>query len=114
MRLTPPGSRACGPSITTDCTGTAVRPRAPTLSIRWPSLSCTSTGRRCTIAPRSPCYAICTGRRELAAMAYEFQVVFDCQRPHELADWWAETMGWQVEPQDESFIKEMIAQGHAS
>lgn len=47
-------------------------------------------------------------------MAYEFQVVIDCQRPHELAAWWAETLGWEVEPQDEAFIKKMIAEGHAS
>ena len=47
-------------------------------------------------------------------MPYEFQVVIDSQRPHELADWWAETLGWAVEPQDESFIKKMIAEGHAT
>jgi hypothetical protein len=29
-------------------------------------------------------------------MAYEFQVAIDCERPHELADWWAETLGWVV------------------
>ena len=33
-------------------------------------------------------------------MAYEFQVAVDCADPHVLADWWAETLGWQVEPQD--------------
>jgi hypothetical protein len=47
-------------------------------------------------------------------MAYELQVVVDCQHPHELADWWAETLGWAVEPQDESFIKRMIAEGYAT
>jgi hypothetical protein len=47
-------------------------------------------------------------------MPYEFQVVVDCQRPHELADWWAETLGWAVEPQDEAFIKRMIAEGYAT
>lgn len=47
-------------------------------------------------------------------MAYEFQVVVDCERPHELADWWAETLGWAVEPQDEAFIKRMIAEGYAT
>ncbi len=47
-------------------------------------------------------------------MAYEFQVVIDSQRPHELAEWWAETLGWNVEPQDEAFIKRMIAEGHAT
>jgi len=47
-------------------------------------------------------------------MAYEFQVVVDSQRPHELADWWAQTLGWVVEQQDEAFIKRMIAEGHAT
>jgi hypothetical protein len=47
-------------------------------------------------------------------MAYEFQVVVDCADPHELAAWWAETMGWQVEPQDEAFIRQMIAAGYAT
>ncbi|HET7015083.1 MAG TPA: VOC family protein [Streptosporangiaceae bacterium] len=47
-------------------------------------------------------------------MAYEFQVVIDSERPHELAAWWAQTLGWEVEPQDEAFIKKMIAEGHAS
>jgi hypothetical protein len=47
-------------------------------------------------------------------MATEFQVTIDCAAPHELADWWAEALGWQVEPQDESFIRRMIDAGHAS
>jgi glyoxalase superfamily protein len=47
-------------------------------------------------------------------MADDFQIAIDCQRPHELAGWWAETLGWRVEPQDENFIKEMIAKGYAS
>lgn len=47
-------------------------------------------------------------------MAYEFQLVIDSQRPHEIADWWAETLGWAVEPQDDAFIKRMIAEGHAT
>jgi hypothetical protein len=46
-------------------------------------------------------------------MAYEFQVTVDCANPHALADWWAETLGWQVEPQDEAFIRQMISAGHA-
>ena len=33
-------------------------------------------------------------------MAYEFQVTVDSADPHALAGWWAETLGWQVEPQD--------------
>jgi hypothetical protein len=47
-------------------------------------------------------------------MAYNFQVTVDCADPHELADWWAEAIGWTVEPQDEAFIKRMIAEGHAT
>ncbi len=47
-------------------------------------------------------------------MAFDFQVTIDCTAPHELADWWAEALGWQVEPQDESFIREMIEAGAAS
>ena len=47
-------------------------------------------------------------------MAYEFQVTVDCADPHALADWWAETLGWQVEPQDEAFIRRMISAGNAA
>lgn len=47
-------------------------------------------------------------------MVYDFQVTVDCTAPHTLADWWAETLGWTVEPQDEAFIKDMIAKGYAS
>ncbi len=47
-------------------------------------------------------------------MTYEFQVAIDCARPHELADWWAETLGWNVEQQDEDFIRRMIAEGYAT
>jgi hypothetical protein len=47
-------------------------------------------------------------------MAFDFQVTFDCSAPHELADWWAEALGWQVEPQDEAFITRMIETGAAS
>lgn len=42
------------------------------------------------------------------------QVVVDCAEPHELADWWAATLGWEVEHQDEDFIRRMIAEGHAT
>ena len=42
------------------------------------------------------------------------QVVIDCADPHVLADWWAETIGWEVEPQDESFIRQMIERGFAT
>lgn len=47
-------------------------------------------------------------------MAYDFQVTVDCTDPHTLADWWAETLGWDVEPQDEAFIEDMIAKGFAT
>ena len=47
-------------------------------------------------------------------MAYEFQVTVDCADPHAMADWWAETLGWQVQPQDEAFIRQMISAGHAA
>ena len=47
-------------------------------------------------------------------MALGFQLVIDCAQPHELADWWAETLGWEVEPQDEAFIRKMVEQGFAT
>ena len=55
-----------------------------------------------------------TPREGTAAVAYEFQVTVDCADPHTLADWWAQTLGWQVEPQDEDFIRRMISEGYAS
>ncbi|MFD8498294.1 VOC family protein [Amycolatopsis sp. NPDC059657] len=47
-------------------------------------------------------------------MTYEFQIVVDSADPHTLADWWADMLGWDVEPSKEDFIREMIAQGHAT
>jgi hypothetical protein len=47
-------------------------------------------------------------------MAFDFQVTFDSSAPHELADWWAEALGWQVEAQDEAFIRRMVQTGAAS
>jgi len=47
-------------------------------------------------------------------MAFDFQVTIDSADPHVLADWWAEALGWQVEPQDEAFIRRMIDTGAAS
>jgi hypothetical protein len=47
-------------------------------------------------------------------MAYDFQTVIDTADPHTLADWWAETLGWVVEPSDETFIRRMIAEGYAT
>ena len=50
----------------------------------------------------------------LRAMSWHVQVTIDCARPHELADWWAETLRWEVEYQDEAFIRSMIEQGLAT
>ncbi|MFJ1864527.1 VOC family protein [Streptomyces sp. NPDC088097] len=47
-------------------------------------------------------------------MAYTFQVTVDSADPHSLADWWAEALGWEVEPSDENFIRGLVAAGHAS
>ena len=47
-------------------------------------------------------------------MAFDFQVTIDSSSPHELADWWAEALGWQVEQQDEAFIRRMVSSGAAS
>lgn len=43
-----------------------------------------------------------------------FQVAIDCADPHALADWWAEALRWEVEEQDEAFIRSMVEQGHAT
>jgi hypothetical protein len=47
-------------------------------------------------------------------MTLNIQMTVDCFKPHELADWWAETLAWAVEPQDEAFIRSMIEQGYAT
>ncbi len=47
-------------------------------------------------------------------MPYDFQIAVDSGQPHVLADWWAETLGWVVEPSDEGFIRRMIAAGYAT
>ncbi|MDN5668436.1 MAG: VOC family protein [Renibacterium salmoninarum] len=47
-------------------------------------------------------------------MTYSVQIAVDAQNPHDQADWWAETLGWQVEPSNEEFIRSMIAQGFAT
>ena len=47
-------------------------------------------------------------------MAYDFQVTVDSSDPHTLADWWAETLGWEVEPSNEAFIRRMVDEGQAS
>lgn len=45
---------------------------------------------------------------------FTVQITIDCADPHELAAWWAETLRWEVEPQDEGFIRSMIEQGRAT
>jgi hypothetical protein len=47
-------------------------------------------------------------------MAFDVQVTIDSSAPHDLADWWAETLGWSVEVQDEAFIQRMVDTGAAS
>ncbi|MDQ6753012.1 MAG: VOC family protein [Actinomycetota bacterium] len=47
-------------------------------------------------------------------MSYSIQVAVDSVNCHEQADWWAETLGWTVEPSDEAFIRSMIEQGYAT
>ncbi|WP_374777741.1 VOC family protein [Streptomyces sp. NBC_01310] len=47
-------------------------------------------------------------------MAYTFQVTIDSADPHSLADWWADALGWEVEPSDEPFIRGLIEAGRAS
>ncbi|APX02755.1 VOC family protein [Arthrobacter sp. QXT-31] len=47
-------------------------------------------------------------------MGLNIQIAIDCKNPHDLADWWAETLDWSVEPQDEGFIRSMISQGFAT
>ncbi|KHL00718.1 VOC family protein [Sinomonas humi] len=47
-------------------------------------------------------------------MAYRIQMVVDAYDPHAQAEWWAETLGWAVEPSNEDFIRQMIAEGYAT
>ncbi|WP_457973805.1 VOC family protein [Arthrobacter sp. D1-17] len=47
-------------------------------------------------------------------MGLNIQIAVDCKNPHDLADWWAETLDWAVEPQDEAFIRSMIEKGYAT
>ncbi|WMY77446.1 VOC family protein [Citricoccus sp. I39-566] len=46
--------------------------------------------------------------------AYGLQLCVDSAQPHDLADWWAQALRWEVEVQDEDFIRRMVAEGHAS
>lgn len=47
-------------------------------------------------------------------MAYDVQIAIDCSDPHGLAEWYADALGWDYEPQDEDFIRRMLADGHAT
>lgn len=49
----------------------------------------------------------------LVGMTYSIQVAIDCSNAHAQADWWAETLGWVVEPTNQDFIDEMLAKGFA-
>ncbi len=46
-------------------------------------------------------------------MAYPVQITVDSADPHTAAAWWADTLGWQVEPSNEDFIRRMIEEGQA-
>ncbi|MFD9944642.1 VOC family protein [Nonomuraea sp. NPDC059023] len=47
-------------------------------------------------------------------MSYGFQVSVDAADPHAQADWWADALGWEVEPQDADFIRDMVSKGFAT
>ncbi|MFL4474798.1 VOC family protein [Paeniglutamicibacter sp. MACA_103] len=47
-------------------------------------------------------------------MDHSLQITIDSINPHRQAVWWAETLGWTVEPSDPDFIQKMIDEGHAS
>lgn len=51
---------------------------------------------------------------ESTPIPFRTQTTVDCQDAHAEADWWAETLGWVVEPTDEAFVQTMIDQGHAT
>ncbi len=46
-------------------------------------------------------------------MGYEIQITVDAKDPHLQAKWWAQTLGWEVEPSDEQFIRGLVEAGHA-
>ncbi|WP_305094023.1 VOC family protein [Prescottella sp. R16] len=46
-------------------------------------------------------------------MGYDIQITIDSNDPHRQAAWWAQTLGWRVEPSDEQFIRGLVAAGHA-
>jgi len=46
-------------------------------------------------------------------VSQQFQVAIDATDPHELCEFWAAALAYQVEPSDAEFIRAMVAQGHA-
>lgn len=56
-----------------------------------------------------------TARRSYdVPMEMSVQVTIDSAHPHRQADWWAELLGWSVEPQDAAFIRRMVDEGQAT
>lgn len=47
-------------------------------------------------------------------MDFSIQITLDCHDAHLQAAWWAQTLGWVVEPSDPEFIRRMIREGQAS
>ncbi len=47
-------------------------------------------------------------------MDFSIQITLDCADPHRQAAWWAQTLGWVVEPADPEFIRKMVDEGHAA
>lgn len=48
------------------------------------------------------------------AQPYRLQIAVDTEDAHSQADWWAETLGWMVEPTDPQFIQQMLDSGYAT
>ena len=44
-------------------------------------------------------------------MTFNIQICVDCADAHSQADWWAETLGWVLEPLDQAFIDSLLEQG---
>ncbi len=44
-------------------------------------------------------------------MSFNIQVCVDCENAHDQADWWAETLGWVIEPVDQAMIDALLEQG---
>jgi Glyoxalase-like domain len=74
-----------------------------TVNARFPAVHAAFAIRRLSVAFRT-----------FRPMAYDFQLTVDCADPHPLADWWADLLGWDVEPSNEEFIRRMVAEGKAT